>query len=68
MPSDFSLYWAMVAFLSMTFGKFSISSDFDASRVDGLTRGLASFYKGRVLQTPGRCSAWLGQRASTHAR
>ena len=26
----------MVAFLSMTFGKLSVSPDFDASRVEGL--------------------------------
>jgi amidase len=53
LPSDFSLYWAMIAFLSMTFGKLSFSPDFDASRLEGLTRGLARFYKGRMLQTPG---------------
>ncbi|HEX2675749.1 MAG TPA: amidase [Polyangiales bacterium] len=53
LPSDFSLYWAMIAFLSTTFGKLSISRDFDASRVEGLTRGLATFYKSRMLKTGG---------------
>jgi amidase len=53
LPADFSLYWAMIAFLGTRFGKLSISRDFDASRVDNLTRGLASFYKSRMLQTPG---------------
>ncbi len=53
LPADFSLYWAMIAFLSTTFGKLSISRDFDASRVEGLTRGLADFYKRRMMKTPG---------------
>lgn len=42
----------MIAYSSMTFGEVSISRDFDASRVENLTRGLANFYKGRVMKTP----------------
>ncbi len=67
LPSDFSLYWAMIAFLSTTFGKVSLSRDFDASRVEGLTRGLAGFYKGRVLKTPGAL-ARLARSPGIYAR
>jgi amidase len=67
LPSDFSLYWAMIAFLSTTFGKLSISWDFDASRVEGLTRGLASFYKSHALQTPGAMFR-LARSARIYAR
>lgn len=67
LPADFSLYWAMIAFLGTTFGKLSISSDFDASRVDNLTRGLAKFYKGRLLQTPGALFR-LARSAGIYAR
>jgi amidase len=51
----------------VTFGKLSLSSDFDASRVEGLTRGLASFYKSRVLQTPGAMFR-LARSARVYAR
>jgi amidase len=67
LPSDFSLYWAMIAFLSTTFGKLSISRDFDASRIEGLTRGLARFYKRSMLQTPGAMFR-LARSASIYAR
>jgi amidase len=67
LPSDFSLYWAMIAYLSVTFGKISVSPDFDASRVEGLTRGLASFYRSRVLQTPGAMFR-LARSARIYAR
>jgi amidase len=67
LPSDFILYWAMIAFLSTTFGKLSISSDFDTSRVEGLTRGLAGFYKKRLRQTPGALFR-LGRSAGVYAR
>lgn len=67
LPADFSLYWAMIAYLSMTFGKLGISPDFDAARVDGLTRGLASFYKQRALQTPGALFR-LARSARSYAR
>jgi amidase len=67
LPSDFSLYWAMIAFLTTTFGRLSLGPDFDASRVDGLTRGLASFYKRRLLQTPG-AMVRLARSARIYAR
>jgi amidase len=51
--ADFILYWAMIAFLITTFGKLSISRDFDASRVEGLTSGLIKFYKSQLMKTPG---------------
>ncbi len=67
LPADFILYWAMIAFLSTTFGKFAISSDFDASRVEDLTRGLAGFYKARFLRTPGALYR-LARSAQLYAR
>lgn len=67
LPSDFILYWAMIAYSSTTFGKFAISSDFDVSRIDGLTGGLARFYKSRYLQTPGALLR-LARSARLYAR
>jgi len=67
LPADFSLYWAMIAYLSTTFGKLSVSPDFDASRVEGLTRGLSSFYKRNVLKTPGAMFR-LARSARLYAR
>ncbi len=67
LPADFILYWSMIAFLSTTFGKLSVSSDFDASRVESLTRGLAGFYKSRMLKTPGAMFR-LARSAGVYAR
>lgn len=49
---DFSIYWGMLSFLVSTFGKKIMSPDFDAARVDNLTRGLAGLYKKNALKTP----------------
>ncbi|HCT40982.1 MAG TPA: amidase [Moraxellaceae bacterium] len=50
--SDFSIYWGMLSFLVSTFGKKIMSPDFDASKLDNLSRGLASHYKKNFLKTP----------------
>jgi amidase len=50
--SDFTIYWGMLAFMSGKFGKQLVSSDFDASRLDNLSRGLAGFFKRNMLQLP----------------
>ncbi|HEX4938571.1 MAG TPA: amidase family protein, partial [Candidatus Kapabacteria bacterium] len=50
--SDFSTYWGMLSFLVSTFGRKVISPDFDASRIDNLSRGLASLYRKNFLKTP----------------
>lgn len=50
--NDFSVYWGMLSFLASTFGKKVISPDFDASRLDNLSRGLSALYKKNALKTP----------------
>ena len=50
---DFTLYWAMLAFLLGTFGKFVIGPDFDAKKLDPFSRGLVDYYRRRILKTPG---------------
>src|SRR5579862_5369234 len=57
----------MIAYLTTAFGKVSLGPDFDASRVDGLTRGLASFYRRHMLQTPGALFR-LARSARVYAR
>jgi amidase len=49
---DFSIYWGMLSFLVSTFGTRVIHPDFDASRLDNLSRGLAALYRKNVLKTP----------------
>jgi len=67
LPADFILYWAMLAYFSTSFGKVTVSADFDASRVESLTRGLAGYFKSRMLQSPG--AMWrLSRSASIYAR
>jgi amidase len=42
---DFSIYWGMLSFLISAFGKRAIDPSFDASKLDKLSKGLASYYK-----------------------
>lgn len=49
---DFTLYWGFLAFLISTFGRFAVAPDFDASRLDPLSRGLADDYRKRIWDTP----------------
>lgn len=50
--NDFSIYWGMLSFLVSTFGKKIMSPDFDASKLDNLSQGLATLYKKNFLKTP----------------
>jgi len=50
--NDFSIYWGMLSFLVTTFGKKIISPDFDASRLDNLSKGLVGLYKKNFHKTP----------------
>jgi amidase len=43
--TDFSLYWSFLAFTVEKFGGSVFGTDFDASRLDGLTRGLSKNFK-----------------------
>lgn len=49
---DFSIYWGMLSFLVSTFGTRVIHPEFDASRLDNLSRGLAALYRRNMLKTP----------------
>ncbi|MET0286820.1 MAG: amidase [Polyangiales bacterium] len=64
---DFMAYWGMIAFLSERFGKLAFGLSFDASRLDGLTRGLARYYRSRITRTPGMLYR-LRQSAHEYAR
>jgi amidase len=49
---DFAVYWGMLSFLVSTFGRRLIHRDFDAGRLDNLSRGLAAHYRRQFLKTP----------------
>jgi amidase len=49
---DFADYWAMLAFLLGATGKLTLDRDFDRSKLNGLTRGLASRYQRAAPRTP----------------
>lgn len=49
---DFTTYWGFLSFMLGLVGKHTLSPDFDASRVDPFSRGLADYYKRRALRTP----------------
>ena len=53
LPEDFAIYWGMLSFLMSTIGKRVVSPDFDAARLDGLSRGLADLYRKNLWKTPG---------------
>ncbi|HPA71554.1 MAG TPA: amidase, partial [Spirochaetota bacterium] len=50
---DFTLYWAFLAFSLGTFGKLLMSRDFDAGKFEPFSRGLASYFKKRMMRAPG---------------
>lgn len=50
--SDFRIYWGMLGFSVSLFGKRLMSPNFDARKIDSLSQGLASFYKGHIFKTP----------------
>lgn len=49
---DFSLYWAMLAFLTQKTGKLVMDPSFNASLLDGLSIGLGNMYKKKFYKTP----------------
>jgi len=49
---DFSLYWAMMAFMVKHTGKLAIGTSFKAKRLDNLTHGLAGYYQKNAHKTP----------------
>jgi amidase len=49
---DFTLYWAMLAYLIGTFGKFAVAPDFDSDRLDPFSKGLIAYYRKRFYKTP----------------
>lgn len=49
---DFSDYWAFLAFMVTRFGRRSLHPDFDAAKVDALTRGLERRFRKRMLRIP----------------
>lgn len=50
--ADFRFYWGMLSFLITTFGKQVLSPDFDKSKLDGLSLGLAKEYRKHFYKTP----------------
>lgn len=49
---DFGIYWGMLSFLVSNFGKQLMSPDFDKSKLDNLSVGLARHYRRHALKTP----------------
>lgn len=64
---DFALYWAFLAFGVTANGKRLLHPEFDKTRVDGLTAGLAAMFKKRFYRLPG--ALWrLKRSARDYAR
>jgi amidase len=49
---DFFLFWAMIAFVATRFGTRLIDPDFDRTKVEELTEGLASYFKENAPGAP----------------
>lgn len=49
---DFTTYWGMLAFLISIVGRYTLSPDFDAGRLDPFSRGLADLYRKNAWRTP----------------
>lgn len=50
---DFTLYWGFLAFSVSAFGRLVVSPDFDASKLEPFSRGLVSYFRKRMIKTPG---------------
>jgi amidase len=50
---DFSLYWGLLGLLVASAGNRVLDRDFDVSRTDNLTRGLARMCRRELARTPG---------------
>ncbi len=51
--ADFLHYWGFLAFGTRTFGKKVMGPDFDKTKTDGLTNGLARSFVRNIHRTPG---------------
>ena len=49
---DFKLYWGFVAYSLRRNGKRFFGQEFDANKLDGLTHGLADYFKKRTWRLP----------------
>lgn len=49
---DFTVYYGMLAFATHRAGKLAVDPSFDASKVDGLTRGLSSTFAKKFYKIP----------------
>jgi amidase len=49
---DFTLYWGLLAGVVARFGRHTVNRAFDAARLDGLTVGLAGYYRRHLARTP----------------
>ncbi|MFC9789148.1 amidase [Rhodococcus sp. NPDC127528] len=49
---DFGLYWGFLSFAIHSGGKKMLGSDFDKSKTDNLSRGLATMYRKNMAKTP----------------
>jgi amidase len=49
---DFTLYWGLLATMTALAGKSAFDKSFDASKLDGLTRGLREHYRRSLRGTP----------------
>ncbi|HEY3606320.1 MAG TPA: amidase [Pseudonocardiaceae bacterium] len=49
---DFTLYWGLLAGVVATFGRRTLDRAFDATMLDGLTVGLARYYRRHLARTP----------------
>jgi len=49
---DFALYWGFMAFMLGLVGRFAVSPDFDATRLDPFHRGLVDYFRKRAAATP----------------
>jgi amidase len=50
---DFSLYWGLLGFMISAAGSRVLDRDFDVTRTDNLTKGLARKYRAELARTPG---------------
>jgi amidase len=50
---DFTLYWGFLAFSISTFGRLILSFDFDASKLEPFSLGLAQYFRKHMMKTPG---------------
>ncbi|MFD4182019.1 amidase [Rhodococcus sp. NPDC058514] len=49
---DFGIYWGFLAFAIQGGGKKMFGPDFDRTKTDNLTRGLAAMYRKNIAKTP----------------